>query len=585
MKLVSFTIKNVKSIIDSGKCYISDKDNLTILAGQNEAGKSAILEGLNFFRNGPSPEFDRLSKRFDDKGKPFVECEFLIEEQDKDTTDENLKTILSELTNITLSRGETNIDDSKEIKLSPQSLDEINSAIKKVIPKVSKPKLEGNTANEEITEVPPKEEAPGAESFIDIATKHIIENIPMFVYYDSFSDLLPGSILVKDIPDNNAVLDFQSVFRIDFAVLVSKNTQERSSTINNAIQKSTIDLNTYWKQRQTTKEDDKYQYDIQVHPNEADLTLSKIEFLIHRNDGISLFIEQKSKGFQWFSAFNLRLKALGIASNSLNKYVILIDEPGQGLHETAQYDVKAVLEELANKGTQIIYTTHNPCLIGVVDDEILRIRLVYQTREDGTKIQNIAQFSSSEGSKDALSPIITAMGISHIGQIIDSSKKCVVLEGITDHYYFTALKQILDIKDEYYFIPACGVNNIKPLISIVLAWGGIFKAVFDDGEGKRVCNDLKKYLYKNNEDLFTGQVYKMDGFDGIEDLFSALDFDTHIAGITRTNSTKNSELAKQYKKELLARRFLEKTRTESQLITLSNETKDNFKKVFSWLKK
>ena len=61
MKFESFRIKNIKSIIDSGKCFLSS-DNITVLAGQNEAGKSAILESLHFFTNGMNEKFEKYSK-------------------------------------------------------------------------------------------------------------------------------------------------------------------------------------------------------------------------------------------------------------------------------------------------------------------------------------------------------------------------------------------------------------------------------------------------------------------------------------------------------------------------------------------
>ena len=47
MKLIKIRIKNYKSIIDSGDCFLTD--NITILAGKNESGKTAILEALEDF--------------------------------------------------------------------------------------------------------------------------------------------------------------------------------------------------------------------------------------------------------------------------------------------------------------------------------------------------------------------------------------------------------------------------------------------------------------------------------------------------------------------------------------------------------
>jgi len=48
MEIKSFRIKNYRSIKDSGVCYMSG-DNITILAGKNESGKTAILEALEDF--------------------------------------------------------------------------------------------------------------------------------------------------------------------------------------------------------------------------------------------------------------------------------------------------------------------------------------------------------------------------------------------------------------------------------------------------------------------------------------------------------------------------------------------------------
>ena len=48
MEIRSFRIKNYRSIKDSGECYLSG-DGVTILAGKNESGKTAILEALEDF--------------------------------------------------------------------------------------------------------------------------------------------------------------------------------------------------------------------------------------------------------------------------------------------------------------------------------------------------------------------------------------------------------------------------------------------------------------------------------------------------------------------------------------------------------
>jgi len=52
MRLINFQIKNYRSIIDSGVVKLSELDNVSVFAGQNESGKSSILKALYDFERG-----------------------------------------------------------------------------------------------------------------------------------------------------------------------------------------------------------------------------------------------------------------------------------------------------------------------------------------------------------------------------------------------------------------------------------------------------------------------------------------------------------------------------------------------------
>ncbi|MGM0531086.1 MAG: AAA family ATPase [Bacteroidota bacterium] len=85
MKLKSFRIKNYRSIIDSGWCNTAN-DNITILIGQNESGKTTVLEALESFYTGKISE-DILRS---DLTMPEVYCSFeLNDSQYKDIVDIN----------------------------------------------------------------------------------------------------------------------------------------------------------------------------------------------------------------------------------------------------------------------------------------------------------------------------------------------------------------------------------------------------------------------------------------------------------------------------------------------------------------
>jgi len=71
MQLVSFRIQNFRSIVDTGGHQLAH-DNITSLIGQNESGKTSILEALKAFHDGRLIE-DMLRS---DLSMPVVTCKF-----------------------------------------------------------------------------------------------------------------------------------------------------------------------------------------------------------------------------------------------------------------------------------------------------------------------------------------------------------------------------------------------------------------------------------------------------------------------------------------------------------------------------
>jgi predicted ATP-dependent endonuclease of OLD family len=103
MKLTAFRIKHFRSIVDTGWQSISP-DNITCLIGQNESGKTSVLEGLRVFYTGIITE-DVLRS---DLSLPQVSCRFSIPEgwllEVTDNPGTELKELLSGLKSIELTR-------------------------------------------------------------------------------------------------------------------------------------------------------------------------------------------------------------------------------------------------------------------------------------------------------------------------------------------------------------------------------------------------------------------------------------------------------------------------------------------------
>ncbi len=129
MRLSAFRIKNFRSILDTDWQNLSP-DNVTCLIGQNESGKTSVLEALEVFYSGVISE-DVLRS---DLSLPEISCRFSIPEGWLLKVTENpgaeLKELLSGLTELELTRKWI-ADLSSEITVSgkiSQYLDSLEDA-------------------------------------------------------------------------------------------------------------------------------------------------------------------------------------------------------------------------------------------------------------------------------------------------------------------------------------------------------------------------------------------------------------------------------------------------------------------------
>ena len=555
---------------------------------------------MDFFRNIPSKNFIKYQKRSLTEITEVL-CKFKLEEgdltiNDEIFNDENKKIFYRNIPYISFIRQCVK-DKVEEIKLTEESELSIRTLLKEQETKPDRTEtiiselsaIEPGTTEELPTTSDKNEEM--FSNFINTFINNLIKAIPQFSLYTTFKDLLPSEMAIPELEKSNAIKDFEKVFSVKLAEYAQiSDPREKVMKLELLEKIATDDLNKSWSQTiSSIKDENKYSYSIDIDNAEP----KKITFMIKGEDGIPLYLEQKSMGFKWFSAFHLRLRSLMKdsvqISNTRTQFILLIDEPGQFLHETAQKDVKKILEETADKNIQIIFSTHNPNLIGTVGKEFTRIRLVSNDEKLGTRVENVAQFISRNkgGSLDALSPIRTAMGLINVQSIFDSNKFNVIVEGITDHYYLSAFRTLINKDNRIHFIPACGVDNVKHLAGVLIGWGCNFKSVFDDdkNQGRKAYNELKKQFYENNDNFAHEHILKIKDCSGIEDVFTKGDFEQFIIGRARTqeeNTKQNSEIAKESGKEMCARLFLEKIEGGERL-NLNQTTIEKIEEIFSWI--
>ena len=576
MKLNKFRILNYKAIADSGECdLLSDK--ITMLAGQNESGKTSILEALRDFDVDQeiSPEAKPDGK---DNANPEIICEFSIEKSDieeieNDTED---KVEIPKEVKDAIVKDKTVVI-KKSFPSNKYSLDEnIIGIWEQSLSNQPEPKVEGEETAEQ-----PKPESKNIAELQEKLADRLMRIVPYFVYFEGFNDRLPKKkyleqIANKDETGYQAVQDFIRFTEIDVERL--KNEKDDKNIDNYLDGKSanvTGDFLTYW----TQKVDGVSQVQI-VADRKHDEKGYYLNFFVKDADSRK-YPEQRSKGFLWFLSFYLRLNAESLEKKDIGA-VILIDEPGSYLHSKAQADVLKILEQKIAKDNQVIFSTHSSDLID--PKRLNRVRLVLNRKGVGTKIKKItARDPGDEDFADALSPVIAAIG-KDLGKGFDLvAKKNVLLEGISDYYYLSALREKTDFKigQDVKLIPMSGVFKIEYMASLMIGWGLDFVVIMDrDGNSDQEYKVLTEEL-----NIPKDKIFQIEGGKAIEDMFTQDDFKKLVlqdAIQTIPIGTANSDYVNKNQKVVLAQKFFE-TYNQSRL-TLEQQGKDRFKKIFDFIK-
>jgi len=228
-------------------------------------------------------------------------------------------------------------------------------------------------------------------------------------------------------------------------------------------------------------------------------------------------LNERSKGFQWFFSFDVTF--LYETKGTFKNAIILLDEPGLHLHAAAQRDLLKRIREYA-KGNQLIYTTHMPFMIDM--ERLDNIRVCAESKEYGTKVS--ADFYAAD--EHARFPLQAALGLS-ISQSLFVGPYNLVVEGVTDFWLLSTMASILrgegrrSLDERIVITPAGGATKAAYVGTMLLGQKLNVVVLLDsDPEGQRVAEGLiKQWLMKDRHVLLLGQLLGRTGEATIEDLF------------------------------------------------------------------
>lgn len=596
MMIKKIHIKNFKSIVET-KIDFSEK--IYVIAGQNEAGKSSILEAINAFE---LDTIDKESLNYDEENNGNlkqlisityttndnffneleIECDKLVDLEIKNTIP-SFKLFnfdkLSRLKEFTLTKTiDFDDENQKEYKLviNDEAFQIIKSSINHLpnekddiltnVIRILKPIININDSKDKII-------------------YEVWRCCPSIIFFNDVADILPDEIYIDDLIKNDsnhqgikAVKNFQDILGIDFVEFSKKSPKLKKGSIENLNKIVTASFQNDWKQKIAGDNQVEICFDIVFDSTGKE----KVLFYVKSKDGQYLEPRKRSKGLIWFLSLWLELKA----SENLNGIVFLFDEPGQNLHVKANNDMLEVFKNLSLNGHQIIYSTHSPSLIEL--DKLHNIGLVLNTEKEGTIVEGLTTSKlDSSYKRDALQPISEAMGLEPLKEFSILSKKNIIVEGLSDFWYYKAMSKILNRKNEYKFVPGIGVksNKLFPLISFCIGYGLEWVLIMENGKNpENTKNVLLEHIFSDNEDEINKKVHII-GFKEVEDMFTLADIKLLDSKVNINVKKSPSEIIGS-RKIIFSKKFFSLVENGSiNKSDLSESTIINFEKVFDFIDK
>ena len=574
MRLTHVRVQNYRCVRDTGRFQVEQAK--TILVGPNEAGKTAVLEalqrinppdgvrGFDPLRDYPRKLYnaDIQSGRLDPKSIPVASAQFELEPDDLAELPDGVGTTGYSCTRYLNNRLAHTLEGGPEVVVFSE---EIRKDLRRLATHVDSraaqedeaPGLDDVIGDWQVgTTKIDRERGFELQSWLDSAIEFVDENdtaedarhtrlleytripeqraavleklksrLPAFVYFNNYVRVRPSLHLrhfaervEQDLLDDDRY-DYGNLCLLkllgftvreladlgdtpdpghDQEAFDSYRSQldERDIQLNAASVRLTGDIRSIWNPDPTRAE--------------AETVLIKadgqyLKVVIEDELGVQIDVDQRSAGFQWLMSFFVVFFAE--AKDAHANAILLLDEPGLSLHGLKQREFRQTISRLA-EGNQTIYTTHSPFLVG--PEELDLVRVVEMTdRDEGTKVHT----SVTASDPAALLPLQEALGYD-LAQSLFAQQRNLVLEGLTDFWYFEATAQLLrdaslaDLNQKIALLPANAAGKVVYFATILHANNLKVAALLDsDNAGDQAAKqETLIHTLGNKNILRTGDV-------------------------------------------------------------------------------
>ncbi len=328
------------------------------------------------------------------------------------------------------------------------------------------------------------EEPPTQELDSSFFETHVGKRLPKLLYFAEWH-LLEGRISIDVLLQRKQRGELTGQDRVFLALLQLGGTSveqltsiERSeeliADLEYAAQPVTEEIAQYWSQERDLR------VSFLLYPGRAqdpppfDRGLVFETRIVNTRTNLSLNFEECSTGFVWFFSFLVWYS--DVRKRWGENLIILLDDPGLGLHAKAQWDLRRYIHERLAPHYQVLYTTHSPFMID--PDRIPWVRTVEEVIQEtpagkplhvGTKVGG----DELNANYDTLLPLQASVGYRIVQGLGEGRRLLLLVEKPSDVIYlrwFSARlheKGRVGLPSHWAIVPCGDLTRLATLASLL----------------------------------------------------------------------------------------------------------------------
>lgn len=367
--------------------------------------------------------------------------------------------------------------------------------------------------------------------------------LPRLLYFDGYS-VLPGRVSIPRLQSTTedalqpgertalALLRLAGVAADDFA---ESEYEVRKAALESAATTVSEEVFRYWSQNPELTVELDLDFREAGQNGQGGPPFLDVRIRNHRHRVTTNFGE-RSGGFVWFFSFVAAFSELRDSEG----LVLLLDEPGLGLHAAGQADLLRYLDEQLAGGHQVVYTTHSPFMVDA--NRPHRVRTVEDVQGEGTRVGDGAGATS----RDTVLPLSGALAVALL-EGLGAGPRTLLVGGVSDLVYLEVMSGYLrdggrrGLDPAWRVLPTGGLGGLPVLAALL---GGPLEAavLLEVGAGHPSIRALAEQGVVLPERLLALTELTGQSEAGLEDLFDEA-FYLHLLAATGTGELDPEELA------------------------------------------